>query len=183
MANNTRTMTSASNKSIFIKPTGSSSVHGEAGRALKQVTKSSLQQFFPKGQSTPISPLYDRTLQAIEKSRKLLELPNDWDGEGSPEYAFATWSKAVSFIQSSSISLWRDHKKSVDAPKILPGPDGSIDVLWKNEQRELLINFPVDADEAFAYYGDNAIGQIVKGELSPTASPASNQWLLLWLMQ
>jgi len=43
----------------------------------------------------------------------------------------------------------------VPIPAILPGPDGSIDLHWKTEKYELLINIPGDLNAPASFYGDN----------------------------
>lgn len=119
-------------------------------------------------------------IEAISKSKKILALEDDWDDAGSPAYKHATWNRAKDFLIASAHSVWISAQIRVDAPKILPGPDGSIDIHWKSAQKELLINIPEDVSESARYYGDNKTGQIVKGNLNISVD---NRWLMMWLMQ
>ena len=76
--------------------------------------------------------------------------------------------------------LWQNYRVSVEAPRILPGPDGSIDIHWRINGHELLVNFPADENAQATYYGDNKIGGIIKGTLN---SSARNEWLMMWLAE
>ena|SRR5579863_1747211 len=77
---------------------------------------------------------------AIEKSRWMLELEDDWDGEGSPAYSTETWRRAASFLLKNALSLWQDRGARIDAPALHNGPEGSIDIYWETADRKLLIN-------------------------------------------
>jgi hypothetical protein len=125
-------------------------------------------------------------LEAIEQSKNILAFKDDWDGEGSPAYKAATWQRAAAFLRHSALQLWQAHQVILDAPKILPGPIGSIDLHWKTDRREVLINIPEALDEPENFYGDDSVstdhllGQMVKGILDTSKD---SQWLLMWLMQ
>lgn len=119
-------------------------------------------------------------LREIERSRNILQLGEDWDGEGSPGYEADTWKRATTFLREAALALWVVHHIRLDTPSISPGPDGSIDIHWKSGERELLINIPANNTEPGTFYGDNKVGQIVKGALDISSD---NLWLLMWLMQ
>ena len=99
-------------------------------------------------------PNMDTLSSAIQESRSLLDLPDDWDDEGSPGYAEATWMRAVDFLLHNAERLWQDQGVTVSAPEILPGPNGSIDLHWRVNNHELLLNIPANLDELADYYGD-----------------------------
>src|SRR5437870_4510321 len=69
--------------------------------------------------------------QAIYASRKILNLKEDWDDEGSAGYEETTWKRATDFLLNHARWLWKAQGILIDAPRILPGPDGSIDLHWK----------------------------------------------------
>jgi hypothetical protein len=125
-------------------------------------------------------------LEAIELSKYILTFEDDWDDDGSPAYKFATWGRAAAFLHRSALQMLKDYHVILDAPKILPGPAGSIDLHWKTSRRELLINIPEILDEPANFYGDDSTSnehppnQTVKGILNTSKD---NQWLLMWLMQ
>ena len=125
-------------------------------------------------------------LEAIELSKYMLTFEDDWDDDGSPAYKSATWVRATAFLHHSALQMLTDYHVILDAPKILPGPAGSIDFHWKTSRRELLINIPEILDEPANFYGDDSTSsdhspnQMVKGILDISKD---NQWLLMWLMQ
>ncbi len=92
-------------------------------------------------------PNFDATMSAINSSRAMLEWEANWDGEGSPLYAEDTWSRATTFLVQSAKDMWRDYSISIAAPMIEPGPDGSIDIHWLLDDRELSLNVPADAEK------------------------------------
>jgi hypothetical protein len=125
-------------------------------------------------------------LQAIELSKNILNFNDNWDDEGSPAYKVSTWDRATTFLRRSALQLWEEYHVILDAPKILPGPVGSIDLHWKTSRRELLINIPEILNEPANFYGDDSTSndrspsQMVKGIIDTSKD---NQWLLMWLMQ
>jgi hypothetical protein len=119
---------------------------------------------------------------AIQDSRVLLTLEDNWDDEGSPGYSDSTWHRAESFLIQNAIHLWRRHKMCFDAPKIQPGPSGSLDLHWRTRHRELLINVPANPEEPISYYGDNKDDgtlDAVRGKRLDSSSDA--EWIFLWL--
>jgi hypothetical protein len=125
-------------------------------------------------------------LEVIEQSKHILTLEDDWDEEGSQAYTLATWERATTFLQLGARQLWEENQVALEAPKILPGPSGSIDLHWKMARRELLINIPESVGKPANFYGDDSSShdqvpsQTVKGTLDTTKD---NQWLMMWLMQ
>jgi hypothetical protein len=116
---------------------------------------------------------------AIEKSRLMLALPEDWDAEGSPAYQEETWQRAVDFLVRIAVEFWGAYGIVPAAPRIRKGPLGSIDLHWLTPKRELLINVPVEAGTPFDFYGDDRQGDHqVKGALNPAEE---NHWLMRWL--
>lgn len=128
-----------------------------------------------------ITPAFgpDASAAAIAESRYILELGDDWDEEGSPGYAEATWRRATGFVaRCVSHAVERLGLPPV-APRITHGPDGSIDVLWRTPTREFLLNVPADEEQLAEFYGDDLRGQqSIRGALN-TGHP--NEWLLAWL--
>ncbi|PYS66502.1 MAG: hypothetical protein DMF74_00890, partial [Acidobacteria bacterium] len=41
--------------------------------------------------------------EAIESSRSILDLPDNWDEEGSSAYAEDAWKRATSFVEECAI--------------------------------------------------------------------------------
>ena len=108
----------------------------------------------------------------------MLEWGDNWDGEGSQGFTQSTLARAQDFLVANSIRLWQACRAVVEAPRILPGPEGSIDLHWQVGDRELLPNVPADQAAPASYFGDSSTGEVVKGSLYMSKS---NEWLLLWL--
>ncbi len=121
-----------------------------------------------------------RIAEAVKSSRRILDLPENWDEEGSPAYSDETWERATQFVLKNAIGQRRDSGVWVAPPKITPGPDGSIDVRWKTPTRSVLINFPHAEQEPVQFFGSDGDVETIKGNLDLT-SP--NQWILVWLMR
>jgi hypothetical protein len=134
--------------------------------------------FFPSG--VVFSPLGEIN-DIIKSSRVMLDLEQDWDGEGASPIAEPTWRRAVEFLRGTASTLWTKYNLRMEGPSLVPVPDGSIDLHWKLSGRELLINVPASTKEWATYYGDNRRGgNIVEGKLDTTAA---NYWLFVWLTE
>jgi len=130
------------------------------------------------GLDSPVPPELASLAQTLNRSGELLELADDWDEQGSPGYQESTLERARHFVWTSALRLWEAFELSIDIPRILPGPDGSIDIHWKHGQRQLFANVPADDDKPATYYGDDRSQNVVKGSLDTSAQ---QEWLLLWL--
>ncbi len=115
---------------------------------------------------------------AIQRSRGMLDLPDNWDDDGGSRIDTATWERAISFLRDNALHLWSEGHVHVGAPVISQVGDGSIDIHWKDERRQLLINVPASGDEPIEFYGDDRGRTIVKGVVDPSAS---TRWLFAWL--
>jgi len=119
--------------------------------------------------------------ELIESSRRMLELEEDWDGEGASPIAESTWQRAAEFLRNAASTLRTVYGRQMESPSLVPVPDGSIDLRWKLSNRELLINIPATEDKWASYYGDNKQdANIVKGTLH---TEAGNSWLFVWLTE
>jgi hypothetical protein len=116
--------------------------------------------------------------EAIQGSRWILDLKDDHDGEGSPGYCESTWRRAAEFVRNNAVWLWQRFHIGIATPEILPGPEGSIDLHWKSEHYDLLVNMPASSSAKATFYGDDRRGTFIKGAFDPAAC---NQGLLLWL--
>lgn len=132
----------------------------------------------------PSAPEINSLREAIDKSRSILELKDNWDDAGSVGYSESTWNRTQGFLMKNALKLWRSHKTCFDAPKILPGPEGSIDLHWKTANRELLINVPARSQEFVSYYGDDnreGTENAIRGKDLESSTDA--EWIFLWLMK
>jgi hypothetical protein len=133
---------------------------------------------FPDANSKPAAAAVPSDVEmAIRESYGILDLGEDWDGEGAVPYEPDTLNRAVGFVRLHSVSAAKLGLR-LRAPRILPGPDGSIDILWRSGGFELLINFPADPSVSVTFYGDDKRGSVVRGTLSSDTPTVS---LLPWL--
>lgn len=116
----------------------------------------------------------DGLADAIRRSQSMLE--GDWDEGESPRPSRAAWECAVRFLMANA-----DAGATFPPPRILPGPDGGIDLHWEFVRCELLVNVPADGGVA-SFYGDdkNRASTTIKGTISLTET---HRWLFEWLVQ
>lgn len=113
---------------------------------------------------------------AILASRAILDLPADFDREGSPSYAEATWSRAAALIRRYAEVVSRE-RLGIVTPRISPGPDASIDIHWQTLVFELIVNVPSNPDRPATFYGDDYGPNFIKAPWHPDdPAPA---WLAL----
>ena len=101
--------------------------------------------------------------QTVDEAKKrLLALEENWDGEGSPAYQERTLEAAADFLYALV-----EKSETLEATKvrILPASEGSIDLHWKTELFELLVNFRPDG--AVSYYGDDYCENSIQGKTCP----------------
>lgn len=108
--------------------------------------------------------LLERVIQA---SRQILDLPDNWDDEGALHYEAATWRRAIEFLRAHAREARTSFAATLPEPRILPGPNGSIDLHWSLERFDLLINFPADPALPAGFYGDDRRRNSVRGTLDP----------------
>jgi hypothetical protein len=122
----------------------------------------------------------DELSREIHAARKLLTLGDDWDGEGSPGYSEATLDRAACFLRHHMRWAWEKYGVWLLAPRILPGPSGSIDIHWETRHYELLVNIPTDPSAPATFYGDDYGKSSIKGMFNPSAF---NFGLVTWLLR
>ena len=125
---------------------------------------------------TAVSP---RIREAIESSRWILDLEDDWDELGSSKYSESTWQRACNFLVQQARFSRRVLGGELPSPRIQPGPAASIDMHWKMERFELLVNIPSDPSKSATFYGDDYGDLCMRGNLNPSeAIPGLVVWLL-----
>ncbi|OIV41194.1 hypothetical protein [Flavobacterium johnsoniae] len=94
--------------------------------------------------------------EAIEKSKYIYGLEDDWDENNSPGYTYENWEKAVMFLLSFSKWIRVNLLKNMQVPKIYQGPNGSIDILWEDTEVKIFFNIDGDSNKGtfYSYYGD-----------------------------
>lgn len=118
--------------------------------------------------------------KAIEESLYILELEANFDDEGSVEYDFATWERTIDFLVNYAKWALDAYNTIIETPNIYHGPDGSIDLLWKNQIYKLLINVPREIEKPASFYGDDYNMDVIKGTFDPSKC---NRGLLMLLLK
>lgn len=114
--------------------------------------------------------------QAIARSEELLDLPDNWDNESASRPDRHAWERAVAYlrqIERTSVGLL---DVTLPAPRITPGPAGSIDVFWRHRGTRILLNFPV-GDAAPNFFGRDDRGTDIRGTLAPDSDAGLLPWL------
>jgi hypothetical protein len=119
------------------------------------------------------------TDEAIRNSKSLLDLPADWDDQGSPPVSPIAWKRATALLRRHAVASVRIGIP-LDVPRIDPGPDGSIDLHWIAPTFELLINVPGQERCGAGFYGDDRRSVKIKGSLDPDVL---NHWLVQWIAE
>lgn len=123
----------------------------------------------------------DKVLDLVEASRYLLDLKADWDENGSLPYEKEALDKASTFLFRLVRHAHAATGQLISLPSIMPGPEGSIDLLWERGRYRLLLNVPPAA--AFVgYYGYNVEGEEVKGKIHSDLVGFAKT-LAVWLAQ
>jgi hypothetical protein len=119
--------------------------------------------------------------EAVRASRSVLDLKDDWDGEGSPSYDEAVWERAGRFVLNNALQLWRESGRVIRPPDIFPGPDGSVDLLWESGEATLLVNVPPQPDMPVKWFGSLKDGtESTKGTMDASGK---NLRLMTWLVE
>lgn len=100
---------------------------------------------------TPVDSFFD--------DDKILNFKGDPDDDGFVPYSKNTLDRAKRFLSAYTFSF----AKRSSFPNVLPGPAGSIDIHWKSEKRELLVNIPADSNLPATFYGDDYDKNFIKG--------------------
>jgi len=117
-------------------------------------------------------------LDAINRSRTILSLADDWDGEGAVGYSTATWERATLFLLRQAKLAADQFHVALEVPGISPADQGSIDLFWRAQDRRLLVNFPADEGAPATYYGENRKGDTISGHINTESARAD---LIAWL--
>ena len=122
----------------------------------------------------------DKIKTEIARAQRMLTWGDNWDDEGSIGYTIYTWRRVSWFLLAGATQL-QEMGIELITPEILPGPEGSMDIHWKTDEIELLVNIPSSSVYMANYYGGyEKRSQEVKGYLDYTGD---SRRLFLWLIQ
>jgi hypothetical protein len=100
--------------------------------------------------------------------------------EDSPSFSDVAMLRARIFLLAQSKQFHKICGYFPPAPRIGPGPNGSVDLYWKEKDWELLINIPADSGKMATFYGDDYGSQKIKGSFSPNSF---NYGIVPWLIR
>jgi len=121
-------------------------------------------QTFATQKGMPLTTVADLAT-AVDRSRGILELKNDFDGEGSPGYSSVTWKNAIGVLTELWSRAVSEGLGGFAMPRISPGPSGSIDLYWRTEAFTVLVNIPPNTEGGATFYARAAGGTEVEGSL------------------
>jgi hypothetical protein len=145
----------------------------QAGEAVRRFAETG-------GQARPELDALAAIEQTIQKSRSILDLEDDWDDQGSVRCSPPAWEKATRFLRKQALAGLEKNGVAIPVPRIGPGPDGSIDLHWKTQSFELLVNVQGDDGERASFYGDDYGKLTIEGSIE---TKTANDGLLAWLMK
>ena len=133
-------------------------------KGISKNKKEFLEIFISDKYRIEIRTIFKTAYQRIYNSLDILSLKDDWDEQGSKSYFVETFYQATNFIITYLTWVWDEFHVVPAAPEILPGPNGSIDLLWQNENYDLLINCKEAPSDISTFYGDDNKNTKIEGQ-------------------
>lgn len=159
---------------------GSANKKKRASTSIEWIRECAVPQFELKVEKSCAPSSETGTLEsALAESRRLLELLPNWDDEGAESIHESTWIRAANFLRKTANRVANAGSIVFPVPTLKPCPDGSIDLHWKNDLFELLLNIPPISRSAGDFYGESRDGLTVKGSFQPEIH---NQGIVCWLL-
>jgi len=119
--------------------------------------------------------------KAIQSSKSILDLKDDWDEDGALPCKPITYTRAIEFLVRYANEVLVSHNISIDYPEINLAKDGSIDLEWRNENYILLINILSTEKLDIHYYGEDSKSKtIIKGFIDYNSI---NKDLTFWMQK
>ena len=123
----------------------------------------------------------DRALsEELVRAESMLERPDEDSDEEAPGLSAEALLKAKNFLLAQSKQFRKICGHFPPAPRIGPGPNGSVDLYWKEKDWELLINIPAGSGRMATFYGDDYGAQKIKGSFDPSSF---NYGIIPWLIR
>lgn len=109
----------------------------------------------------PISLIQQLELPILE-SLYIIGLNDNWDGENSKAYTIESLKAGLNFVIEFYVWLSKIYSGIFYSPKIYHGPNGSIDLVWRERDFRLFINIDF-LNNTGSYYCDKSSGQSTEG--------------------
>jgi len=117
----------------------------------------------------------------LKNSLQILNLEDNWDGEGSIGYNKKTWKKMVNFLDQIASNYYLRTQFLLSSPFINPGSKGDIDLHWKNKKFELFLSIPQSDEDPIVYYGDDYKMNAIEGSFELNDYEELLSWLKKFL--
>jgi hypothetical protein len=104
--------------------------------------------------SKPVELLHIERI--IEKTKKLLDLPASWDGEGAKKISPLIYQRFASFLENYSTYLL-EKNYILQEPEVFPSKDGSLVLEWIFDDTNIVIKIDNSQKEVAYYYFDKVI--------------------------
>ena len=116
----------------------------------------------------------------LAQAESMLERPRDEDEEDTSAFSSETLLRAKTFLLGQSKQFRKICGHFPPVPRIGSGPNGSVDLYWKEKDWELLINIPAEDGKMATFYGDDYGAQKIKGSFDPNSF---NYGIVPWLIR
>lgn len=150
-----------------------SAISGDDWRDRSPPTKAAVVRNFPDRDN---AQALEATLE--EACNRLNGLQDNWDDDGAKAIDLTTINRATNFVRGIFAAI--RSRRSIDVlPQITPTPDGSIDILLRNDRFELLLNIPPAGTPEGDFFGRTPSGFEIKGAFVPERHMTSALDLLI----
>jgi hypothetical protein len=129
---------------------------------------------FASDVNSKLKPIFD----SIRESEEYFSDDNNLNEEEGLTFNSLTFKRASNFLIKYSKTILNRFNTVIDKPNIYPGPDGSIDIFWKNSSYELLLNIPSEENFLATFYGDNKNKEHIKGTINLNSEKLNNGIIL-----
>jgi hypothetical protein len=106
-----------------------------------------------RGYKLKLSYKLKHIADAINDSKILLDLEEDWDEDGANATNFETYKNAINFLVNYSTHILNNFRLILKKPFIDITRDGSISIQWDTDKAVFLIIFKKNKNEFAYYYG------------------------------
>ncbi|MBI4659486.1 MAG: hypothetical protein HY735_11655 [Verrucomicrobia bacterium] len=151
-------------------------------RVLHPRSREQVSQEANQGTLPFLPPELSSISDAIERSRAVVNRPQDPSDELGLTCSQETWRRAIRTLTAHALSVWQKARVVIRSPVISAGPDGSVDLYWTAAPYGLLLNVPANPKQPATYYGDDAANpdcNRTSGKLESTKQV--DPGVLMWL--
>ena len=101
----------------------------------------------------------------VSSSRFMLHLEPDWNGEGANPISRDTYLRTLEFLKTNMAWATTEDGRQFPLPRIMPGVNGNVDLVWKSNDTIIIIRFKEDEYNTADFFGDDLSGNRFKTTL------------------